>query len=230
MSVNFPELLIVLLLLWYPRHWLRFGAIFGRRKSGPTTASGAKITEPWKTRESGDPKVVFSTEFTKVRNYLDLLRAGVAGLAVIGKGYLEPCLQAAAGASSSQVVALLVLKAVILVIGLLIQTVRYENRHLTFYPPIFYLAGLSVGLCLPIGALFAFVLIWVINVALRGPESFLTVYAAITLLFGKCFDGLPSNSCVMEAVLCFLPVLLSLLLKRPLVIFARKGRRVTTVA
>ena len=42
------------------------------------------MVEPWKQVEPSDPRLNFRREFTKGRNYMDLLRAGVSGLAIIG--------------------------------------------------------------------------------------------------------------------------------------------------
>jgi hypothetical protein len=109
-----------------------------------------------------------------------------------------------------------------MLLGVLIQAVRVEKRRVTFYPPIFYLAGLSLSLCSPFGALFAFILIWAFNPMLRSASAFLTIYAALMVGFGMYFSGLGDKSTMLAGGLCFLPVLLSLLAQRPLVIFARK--------
>jgi hypothetical protein len=60
---------------------------------------------------------------------------------------------------------------------------------------------------------------------LQNPGGFLSVYALVLGAFGAFFIG-PTNQLVVAAVVfCFLPVLLSLLAHRPLVLFTRKGTR-----
>ena len=108
---------------------------------------------------------------------------------------------------------------------MLAQTIRREKNRLTFYPPIFYLAGLSVGLCDARGAGFAFALIWAVNPALPNAQGFLTVYALLLVVFGHFYAWSGDLSAAYAGGLCFLPVLLSMLAKRPLTIFTRKGSR-----
>ena len=115
--------------------------------------------------------------------------------------------------------------AFVLVVGLLIQTVRWEKQRISFYPPIFYLAGLSVSLCDARGASFAFALIWAINAGLPNAQGFLSVYALLMVLFGHFFGMRVNLSAIYAGVLCFLPVLLSLLAKRPLTVFSRRTAR-----
>jgi hypothetical protein len=224
MIVNLPLLLLALLLLWFPRQWLRFGTVLIRRRS----RSVGKIQSaqaPWNLHEPGDPTVHFLTEFSKFRNYVDLIRAAAGGICVMGGLYTDPCLQLGDTATSGQVTGLIALKGLLLLSAVLIQTLRYERRRFGFYPPIFFLAGLSLGLVTPFGALFAFILIWALNPMLPSAQSFLTVYAILLAFFGMYFNGFGDLSAIFIGLLCFLPVLLSLLAHRPLVIFARKGHR-----
>jgi hypothetical protein len=219
MSVNVPLLVLAIVLLWFPRSWLRLGRVLNRRRA----RSGAqKTTEPWNEREPGDPRVHFAAEFMKFRNYVDLIRAAVGAICVMGQWKIDPCVAPAAGASSGHVIAVMAVKSVILLIGLLIQTVRFERR-LTFFPPVFFIAGLSLPLCTAWGAFFAFVLIWAVNPMLGNAQGFLFVYAVLLGVFGIFFDGLGSRSTILASVLCFLPALLSLMAGKTLIIPARKG-------
>eukprot|EP01012_Entosiphon_sulcatum_P044975 TRINITY_DN59879_c0_g1_i1.p2 TRINITY_DN59879_c0_g1~~TRINITY_DN59879_c0_g1_i1.p2 ORF type:complete len:226 (-),score=13.39 TRINITY_DN59879_c0_g1_i1:64-741(-) len=220
MTVNYPFLLLAVALLWFPRHWLRLGSVFKRRRSAGVTRASE---EPWKTRETGDPRVSLSGEFSKFRNYVDLLRAGAGSLALAGGLGIEPCLKVAEGAPRNMAYVVMAVRATILLIGLLVQTVRYENRKLRFYPAIFFLAGLSVGLCDYRAAAFAFVLVWTVNAMFGGAQSFLSCYAFLIVLFGHLFSRQGDLSVIYAGLLCFLPVLLSLLANRPLVILGRKG-------
>jgi hypothetical protein len=225
MILNIPLLALGLLLLWFPRQWMRHGVAFLRRRRRDKSTS--RIVEPWRQREAGDPRVGWRTEFTKLRNYIDLLRGAAGSLVLFGGMGIAPMIAADTGASPGAIKQVMVIRAAILFVGLVIQTVRYERYRLSFYPPIFYLAGLSVGLCDIRGALFAFVLIWAINGALPNAQGFLSVYSLLLVVFGHLFAWRGDLRAVFAGILCFTPVLLSLLTRRPLMIFSRKSAHVS---
>jgi len=220
MIVHLPSLSLGLLLLWFPRAWLRLGAVLGKRRRRQTNPSDS--VEPWKERLPGDPRLFFSDEFLKLRNYVDLGRALAGGLALCGGFGITAALELPPEPSSGDLPKQLAVRAFILLVGVLIQTTRYEHRHVTFYPPIFYLAGLSASLSDPRGAIFAFALIWAVNGAIPNAQAFLTAYAILLGGFGYFF-GANRMLVILIAGLCFLPVLLSLLANRPLVVLSRKG-------
>lgn len=216
MEVHVPLLIFGLLLLWFPRSWLRLGRVVGgrrRRSSGPR--------EPWK-HERGDPRLSYD-EFGKARNYFDLLRAAVGGLAIVGSSLVQPAIAAAEGASRGAVRQVLVAKLAILLVGLLIQTLRYERRHVSFFAAVFFVAGLSVALCGPWAALFAFMLVWAVNPMFGNAEAFLAVYAILLAGFGVLFRDTSRLLVIGAFGLTLLPVLLALLSRRPLVVFSRKA-------
>ncbi len=189
------------------------------------SASSDRITEPWKDREPGDPKVNLRVEFAKFRNYLDLLR-GLAGSVVIWGGReIAPAIAAELGAPKSVIYQVLGLRCAILLIGLLIQAVRIEKQRVSFYPPIFFLSGLSIGLCGYKAAAFAFVLIWSINAAVSNAQAFLTLYAVLQVAFAYFLSKNGIVQMGLAGLLTFLPVLLSLMASRPLMIFTRRGSR-----
>jgi hypothetical protein len=223
MTLDFSLLIFGLLLLWFPRQWMRRGVAYLQRRR--RSAESARIVEPWKDREPGDPRVQFRTEFGKFRNYLDLLRGAAGSLVMMGGMGIPPSIDVAEGAPRIAAYQVAGLAGGILLIGLLVQAVRYEKNRFSFYPPIFYLAGLSVGLTDIRGATFAFALIWTINPALPNAQAFLSVYALLMTLFGHFFTRSTDISAIYAGVLCFLPVLLSLLANRPLMVFTRKGSR-----
>jgi hypothetical protein len=220
MNVHLPLLLLAIALLWFPRQWLRLGAtLLTRRRRRPP----GRGQEPWNTREPGDPRVNTRKEFGRFRNYVDLLR-GAAGALLLSGGFgFASCLQAAPGASRTIFYQVLALRAAILLVGLLIQTLRWNKERLTFFPPIFYLAGLSFGMLKPWAALAAFLLIWAFNAGIGNAQGFLTIYAILMMVFGSVFAGGRDNSAMYVSFLCFLPVLLSLLCNRPLVVLSRKA-------
>jgi MFS family permease len=225
MTVHVPFLLFALFLLWFPRQWMRLGAAFFRRSLRSRERRRA-TQEPWNTRPSGDPRVLFTEEFAKIRNYIDLLRAAVGSLMLTGKMGLPAALEVGPEAGRNVARLLLIATAVIPLVGLVIQTTRYERGRLTFYPPIFYLAGVTLGLCDWRAALFAFALIWAINPGIGSAQGFLTVYAALVMVFGiLVFRSGGMLAAILAGVFCFLPALLSLLAKRPLIIMSRKASR-----
>jgi hypothetical protein len=215
MSVHLPLLALGILLLCFPRQWMRFGRAFGPRKR----RHGG--VEPWKTREPGDPRLSYG-EFAKVRNYFDLVRAAAGALAIVGSPLIEPAIMVAHPANPGALRQILLVDLAILGVGVLIQTVRYERRHISFYPPVFFLAGISVGLCGPWAALFAFVLVWAVNAMFGNAEAFLTVYGFALLLFGLLFRDTARLFNLAALAFALLPVLLALLTRRPLVVLARK--------
>jgi hypothetical protein len=221
MKIELPLLLFGLLLLWFPRQWMRMGVSVGGRRRRSSSTSTATL-QPSEQRDAGDPRISAKREFGKIRNYFDLLRAAAGGLAIMGGYGIESSLHA--GGSGSAVDPLLItsLRYAILVVGLVIQFVRYERRHISFYAPIFYLAGLSVCLCPGWAALFAFVLVWGLNPMFNGPQAFLTLYAFAQFGLGFLFQRSDIELPIVAFVLSFLPVLVSLLAKRPLVIMTRK--------
>ena len=223
MIVHVPLLVLAALLIWFPRQWMRLGLSFVKRRR--RAGKGAPGAEPWIAREPGDPRLNFRSEFGKFRNYLDLLRAAAGSLALSGGMGIPPSILPEAGASRASVWQVIVIRAIILLIGLLIQTVRYEKNKISFYPPVFYLAGLSVGLCDIRGAAFAFALVWAFNPLFGGAQGFLTVYAILMVMFGHLFAGGGDLSAVYAGMLTCVPVLLSLLTRRPLVVLTRKATR-----
>ncbi len=223
MIVDFPYFLLALLLLWFPRRGMRLGkSLFGRRRRA-TQREGA--AEPWMTREAGDPRVSFQREFTRFRNYVDLARGGAGSLLLGGGMGIAPCLAIAEGGTHAAARWALALRMGVLLVGVVIQTLRIERGRVTFYPPVFYLAGLSLGLSHLTGAVFAFAMIWALNPAIGSATGFLTMYAVLLIAFGQLFAGGRDLSAIYAGGLCFLPVLLSLLSRRPLVMLSRKTSR-----
>jgi hypothetical protein len=96
MNLDLPLLALGVLLLWFPRHWMRRGvALLQRRRR--SSKGVERIAEPWKDREPGDPRVNARVEFLKFRNYVDLFR-GLAGSLVIWGGLgIAPAIAVAEG-------------------------------------------------------------------------------------------------------------------------------------
>jgi hypothetical protein len=223
MTYNLTFLLLGIALLWFPRQWLRrVPALLKRRRR---SKGSERIMEPWKDREPGDPKVNPRVELTKFRNYVDLVRA-VAGSVLIWGGFgWAAALGVAEDAPRSAGMQVLAIKCGIMTVGLVLQALRYEKVRISFFPPIFFLAGLSVGVCGYKAAAFAFLAVWALNTGLGNAQAFMSVYAIVLILFGGLFGGFMRPQVYLPGVLALLPVLLSLMSNRPLMIFTRKGSR-----
>lgn len=225
MRVDLPYLLFSLLLLWFPRQWMRLGKAFLNRQRTRSEGMTRREEEPWHNSEPGDPAVSFRTEFGKIRNYIDLLRGAAGSLAVLGGMGIESCITLPAEPTKLLKGEAYLLEIGILLIGLVLQTLRYERGRYLFFPPIFFVAGLTLGLCGDKAAGFAFVMIWAVNPMLKNPSVFLAVYALLVGLFGLLFNGTEQYHWLVALCLIFLPVLLSALAQRPLVMLARKTTR-----
>lgn len=216
MAVNVPYLLLGLLLLWFPRRWMRFRVgSFGKKKSRSRASTAPAAREP------GDPRFRFWREMKNLRNHFDLLRALAGGLALAGGREIAPALAAAEGSEGRALLWPKVIILAIIAVGMVIQTIRKDRGKVTYFPPVFYAAGLTFALCDVWAALFSFALIWALNPLIGNAQGFLTVYAALVMTFELSLTGLAPHSLGAPA-LVFLPVLLSLLTRRPLVVLSKK--------
>ncbi len=221
-TTDYVLLLIGLGLLYFPRQWLRWGKRRTLKSEKHSKNADKNDFDPSRRREMGDPAVVFRDEFSKLRNYVDLLRGAVGSVVIIGSAYTESCFTLEANASGDSVRLLIILKAAIVLGSMFVQLIRYERR-LTLFAPIFFVSGLTFGLCGVAGAALAFVLIWALNLGLPGPAAFMGTHAVLIVPFGVLFDG-PGRVFVVTGFLAlFLPVLISLLAKKPLMLFNRRG-------
>jgi hypothetical protein len=221
-TTDYLLLLIGLGLLYFPRQWLRGGKKRTLKSEKHSKNADKNDFDPSRRREMGDPAVVFRDEFSKLRNYIDLLRGAVGSVVIVGSEYTASCFSLSAGSSAETGRLLIFLKGAIILGSMFVQLFRYERR-LTLFAPIFFVGGLTFGLCGFMAAALAFVLIWALNLGLPGPAAFLGVYSVLIVPFGILFDG-PNNLFVIVGFLAlFLPVLISLLWKRPLMLFNRRG-------
>jgi hypothetical protein len=216
LTVHWPYLLLAIAMLWFPRQWLRSGArvLKKRRKPDGAMERLAGIG----ARDPDDKSVHAGREFTNLRNYIDLFRA-LAG------GYSLSQFAFDAGTEDAELAAFLIQGGVLLV-AVVIQSVRWDTR-LSFFAPIFFFAGMSVGASGHYAGLFAFALVLAINPVIPNPRMFLTAYGLLLLPFGFVF-GADLRILGLNAALVLLPPLASLLTKRPLVIFTRKAKAAAT--
>lgn len=221
LNIDWSHLLFALLLLWLPRQLLRAGVRILRGKKGRRRFVD---TNPAKARAPDDISVSLRSEGAKLRNYIDFFRAALGSIALLGGvAEIEPALRTAENAGMPAGPGAFYGLLAILVVAVLIQSVRIEGRAV-LYPPIFFLSGLSFGLCGPVAALFSLVLIWTVNLALPNPTAFLSIYALLLVLFGVWFRGVATPWTLVAGGLTFMPVLASLLFRRRLVMFSKKTK------
>lgn len=224
MSINYFYLVLAIILLWMPRHWLR-GGRKAARKLGLRRRSTKR--DFVRIRESGDNRVNASEEFSKARNYVDFLRALTGGLLLMGNPDLgvSSCFAGTEEIVAAQVGSFVFeIQILIIAIGIVRQFVRFEGR-VTFFAPLFYFAGLGLVLCGFGAGFFAFLLVWTLNSAIPVPPvGFLSVYTLFLGLLGMLFQGLGNYYVYTAAVLYGLPVVVSLMARRSLALFAKKQK------
>lgn len=231
MIIDLPYFILALLILWFPRQWLRFGRGATRRLRW-LRRSRRHLNEQMRTREPGETRLTAAEEFSKPRNYIDFLRAFAGGLLIVGHSEweiaaairhevatIEPAIDPATGLAGT---GLDYLRMGLLLVGVIIQFLRFEGR-LTFYAPIFYLGGLGFALCGVNAGLFAFVVSWTLNTAAPLlPGGFLSMYALLIFMLGLLLRGLGDSFVLFMGAVSFLPVLVSLLARRSLAIFVKR--------
>ena len=210
-TIDYPYLAFALVLLWLPRQWLRLVSLRGSSRGRPLRART--------DREPGDISVRIGEELGKSRNWVDLLRAVAGSIAICRWGTF------AVGHDATRATLHLAfaLKATVLVLGLLIQTLRFEGRF-SLFAPLFYVLGLSFGLIDWKPALFAVISIWAVNLVLPSAAVFLFVFGGLATCFGLSFPGSERNDTLLLTALAMLPVLLSVLSKRRLAQFTKKTK------
>jgi hypothetical protein len=212
MRAHLPLLLIAVALLWLPRTWMRRGATVWRiRRHRDTRSTGALDGSSISARR----------EFVKPRNYYDIFRAFAGALALVGGFGVDAALQTDLNAPHSVGLKVLAIQAAILLVAVLIQAVRFERR-VAVSAPVFFIAGIVAVLC-PIWPVVCGLLIaWLLTPIMPNVGGFLIIQALVTGALVYVLGGL-SALCLVGIGLCLLPVLVSLLTRRPLTVFSRRG-------
>lgn len=210
MITDYPVLIIALVLLWFPRQLLRLQPRARRLASRART--GAAVPPQVVRDDSLNPKV----EFAKSRNWIDLVRAASGAFAIF-----HVCFSVEDGGSLAVV---RVLQAFIVLVALHAQLVRVNHGRLTLVAPVFFVIGLSFVLVGWKAALFACLMVWVSSRVLPGPGSFLFALSLLLVAFGLMFRGVSIVLLAFGAFSAIYPVILSSMLKRPLV-RVNKGAR-----
>jgi len=219
--INWPYLLAALLLLWFPRHWLRAGKLSrGKRRQREAIERFAQDGG----NDPDDKSVRLRRELRIVRNYVDFFRAFAGSVGLWHFSF---------HVAPEQQNLIHAVCGVLSLIAVVIQTTRFRER-VTFFAAIFYLPGLCMGVADPVlqalhpivygnsySALMAFLLICAFNPVIPTPRMFLTLYGLILFLFNWIL-GAGFQLAWISSLLVLLPPLFSLMAKRPMVIFTRK--------
>ena len=144
-------------------------------------------------------------EFWKARNYVDLLRAAVGSVCVV-----SVCIVAQSPNPGA-----VALQVAILALAILVQTVRIEER-VSLYAPVFFIAGINAGVAGILPATLGFIAAWVLNPLIPNPATFLVAMAFCTAGFHAAVFGLGEHLFALPLATAALPILLSVILRRPL--------------
>lgn len=153
------------------------------------------------------------------QNYLDLLRAVVAAFVLLSfANHIE--------ANPNARPELLWLPKMILLVGVVIQTVRLTSPPMLF-APVFYLGGLTLVLSGYVEGGFAFLFGWAFAIGAKDVRWQLPVMGGFLVLVGF-FNQNVTPWLIMNAGLIFLPLFLAILFKKPLAYFSREPRAIRT--
>ncbi|HVU33263.1 MAG TPA: hypothetical protein VHE61_07500 [Opitutaceae bacterium] len=212
MIIDLPLFALAVVLLWVPRSWLRLGLVIRRHRRHRSSAPVAPSRD--------GSSLSFGREFRRSRNYYDLLRSAAGTLVLLGGWGMQGAVRvASAAARPSQVLAV---EAGVLMIGVLLQTVRFERHRFSLAAPVFYLGGVGMITTTPWAGVCAFVIAWALSPIVPNAQGFLSILALGDGAFGVLFRGLGMWP-LLAVTLCFLPVLLSLLARRPLMVFSHRA-------
>jgi hypothetical protein len=204
-----------LVLLWLPRQWLRMGKSAAKSSK---TARGKLAQRKSSQDDPGlkDSSIKLKGVFSKPRNWIDFFRAAAGGVAVC-----LLCFQPVeAGNPSATYRLVFIIKCIVLVISVLIQTLRYNGKF-TLVAPIFFVMGLSFGLIGWHAALFAFVTIWIVYLVISSLSTLLVCYTMLIVFYGFLLPHPSLAGVYLAAALPLLPVILSATSKRRLTQLAK---------
>ena len=213
LHIEWTYLLLASLLLWFPRQWLKLGRLFSPGRRLPQSTLEKFSSGP--AHDPNDKSLSMGKELRSKRNYLDILRA-LAG------GY---CLRyyALAATDERSRMQVLIIQAAVLLVAVLIQAIRIEGR-MGFFAPCFYFMGLATGYMSYIVGPFAMLLLFAMNPIIPNPRMFVTTYGLLLLPLGWLFGEKMEQVNLMTTLVLLIPVL-SLVTRRPMVIYAKKTKR-----
>lgn len=203
MIVHYWLLPLALILLWFPRQWLRNGAAVI-----PTPKFRRRVV---KDHDPRDLSLRWREEFFKFRNWVDVFRGMIGSWAV-----MQGCFDMADDAPKSIGPVILLVQAVVLLIAVLIQTMRYERREGALVAPVFFVMGMGFGLVGWLAALFACIMAWTLHRALPSAGFFLCVLAGLQACFGILLSTASPVVAVLAVGLSITPVMLAMATHRRL--------------
>ncbi|MDD3180772.1 MAG: hypothetical protein PHQ04_10545 [Opitutaceae bacterium] len=211
--IHWPYLLLAILCLWFPRHWLRLGyrLVKIRRRHRNTVE---RFAESGAGGDPYDKTVRLARELRSKRNYIDFFRGMGGAYALIYFSFTMT--------TDDARTSLLVVQAVIILIGTLVQSLRFGKTFLLF-APLFYIFGAGLAVAGLVAGGFAMLLAGALNLLMPTPRSLLGLYGLLLLGFSLLF---PVNflRTLLFAVIALLPALMSLLLNRSLITHSHKIR------
>ena len=203
MAVHLPILVFALLLLVFPRNWLRHGPRIGGRAARRHAGETAPERD---TNERGLKPLV---EAGKWRNWIDFGRGAVGGLALTGAAIVAPDSPKAGDWVT------LTLHGVVFGAAAVVQMLRIEGR-LALFAPIYFLQGLTFGVAGWFVGLVAMLGSWALTPVLPGPGALLFVQGAVALSLGLLLGNTAPNVLMVLAGVVWLPMLASVLMHRRL--------------
>lgn len=198
---SYVFLALGILLIWFPRNWLRFGM---RVTPKPPRKYNQAKTE----RDPHDRSVSPVVEGMKSRNWLDLFRAMIGSWVVLGVA------EGSAGGAAPGSTAL-TLAASAMGVGVLIQMIRMEGR-LSLFAPIFFLQGMNFGVNGAIIGAITMLGAWALSPVLPSAGALLFVQGASTLCLGFLLRNAEPVLAMIVAGITWAPVLISVLLRKRL--------------
>lgn len=202
MTVNIPILAFSLLLLWFPRTWLRLGK---RVSAKPERRYNASKPE----RDPYDKTVNPLTEAAKSRNWVDLFRGAVGTYGLLDAGLRPP--EGILGLDTLTTS----LQGGALFLAMLLQMVRYEKR-LSLFAPIYFLQGMGIGVAGGLVGILALLGSWALSPLLPGAGVLLFVQGAVLLVIGMLLKSAAPGMLMIVAGITLMPMLVSVLLRKKL--------------
>jgi hypothetical protein len=208
LEIHWLYLVTGLALLLYPRQWMRFGKWRKKRRRERETAE--RFAQDG-AADPSDKSVRLGRELLTKRNYLDFFRALAGGMALWEFSFVH---------DSADKWPVFGLKVALTLLAVVVQVTRFRER-ITFFAAIFFFAGLSIGMGNYVSGSLAFLLTCTINPVIPNPRVFVSAFGLLLLPFNYFLGGDRNLVAVNSAIILLAP-LVSLLLKRPMVVFTRK--------
>jgi hypothetical protein len=198
---SYVLLALALLLLWFPRNWLRLGMRV-------TPKPPRKYNQSKVERDPHDQSVKPAVEVLKSRNWLDLFRGLVGGVALMS--VIERHTDVADDATIRLACVLTAL-----ILSVISQMIRLEGR-LTLFAPIFFLQGLTFGVTGGVVGLIVMCGTWALSPVLPSAGAMLFVQGAVALCLSMLIKTADPVLGMAMAGVTWVPVIVSVLLQKRL--------------